>query len=57
VRPPRAAFDPRGYRAWRLIAYQPLVGRIMAGIKLSRETGTAHLPVTDRISDLIGSSQ
>jgi hypothetical protein len=29
----------------------------MAGIKLSRETGTAHLPVTDRISDLIGSSQ
>jgi hypothetical protein len=34
-----------------------VVARIMAGIRLTRETGTAHLVVTHRISDLIGSSQ
>lgn len=39
---------------WRLVAYPALVARIMAGIKLTRDTGTAHLLVTHRISDLLG---
>jgi hypothetical protein len=28
---------------WRLVAYPALIARIMAGIKLTRDTGTAHL--------------
>jgi hypothetical protein len=38
---------------WRLIAYPGLVARISSGIKLTRETGTAHLLITHRISDLL----
>jgi hypothetical protein len=38
---------------WRLVAYPALIGRIMAGIKLTRDTGTAHLLITHRISDLL----
>ena len=55
------AFDP-GRRLvvydelWRLIAYPALVARITAGIKLTRHTGTAHLLITHRISDLLGGS-
>jgi hypothetical protein len=41
---------------WRLIGYPALVTRIMAGIKLTRHTGTAHLLITHRISDLLGGS-
>jgi hypothetical protein len=55
------AFDPGGRlvvydELWRLIAYPALVARIMAGIKLTRHTGTAHLLITHRISDLLGGS-
>jgi hypothetical protein len=55
------AFDPRPRlvvydELWRLIAYPALTARIAAGIKLTRHTGTAHLLITHRISDLLGAT-